>query len=33
MSIYNLLQFKKEGSKILHGIEPSLVLNNKKKKI
>ena len=32
MSIYNLLQFKKEGSKILHGIEPSLVLNNKIKK-
>lgn len=32
MSIYNLLQFKKEGAKILHGIEPSVVLNNKIKK-
>ena len=29
MSIYNLLQFRKEGAKILHGVEPSLVLNNK----
>ena len=32
MSIYNLLQFKKEGAKILHGIEPSVVLNSKIKK-
>ena len=32
MSIYNLLQFRKEGAKLLHGIEPSLILNNKIKK-
>jgi hypothetical protein len=31
MSLYNLIQFKKNGSKILHGLEPSVSLTKKLK--